>query len=73
MAPEFLQSGQVRKRQKRAIIQQAGDVSVFKYIETFYNPDRMHQALGYLTPDQYEAVHAAATEVVMVPVTGGQS
>ena len=32
--------------------------SVFKYIETFYNRVRIHQALGYKTPDQYEAEHA---------------
>ncbi len=32
--------------------------SVFKYIETFYNRVRIHQALGYKTPDQYEAENA---------------
>ena len=36
-------------------------LSVFKYIETFYNPVRLHQTLGYLSPDQYEAEHAPAT------------
>jgi len=36
-------------------------LSVFKYIETFYNPVRLHQALGYLSPDQYEAQNAPAT------------
>ena len=30
---------------------------VFKYIETFYNGKRIHQTLGYKTPDQYEAEH----------------
>ena len=35
-------------------------LSVFKYIETFYNPVRLHQTLGYLAPDQYEADHAPA-------------
>ncbi len=35
-------------------------LSVFKYIETFYNPIRLHQTLGYLPPDQYEAEHAPA-------------
>lgn len=35
-------------------------LSVFKYIETFYNPVRLHQTLGYLSPDQYEAEHAPA-------------
>lgn len=36
-------------------------LSVFKYIETFYNPVRLHQTLGYLSPDQYEAENAPAT------------
>ena len=35
-------------------------LSVFKYIETFYNPIRLHQTLDYLSPDQYEAEHAPA-------------
>lgn len=33
-------------------------LSVFKYIETFYNSVRIHQALGYRSPNQYEAEHA---------------
>lgn len=36
-------------------------LSVFKYIETFYNAERLHQTLGYQTPVQYEADHAPAT------------
>ena len=28
--------------------------SVFRYIETFYNSERIHQALDYLTPEQVE-------------------
>jgi len=39
---------------------QAARLSVFKYIETFYNPVRTHQTLGYLSPDQYEAENAPA-------------
>jgi putative transposase len=35
-------------------------LSVFKYIETFYNPVRIHQHLDYLSPDQYEAENAPA-------------
>ena len=35
-------------------------LSVFKYIETFYNPVRLHQTLGYKSPDQFEADHAPA-------------
>ncbi len=37
--------------------------SVFHYIEVFYNRHRIHQALGYLTPEQYEAVHAPVSKV----------
>lgn len=33
-------------------------LSVFTYIETFYNRTRLHQTLGYKSPDQYEAEHA---------------
>jgi putative transposase len=33
-------------------------LSVFKYIETFYNSVRIHQTLGYRSPNQYEAEHA---------------
>jgi putative transposase len=36
-------------------------LSVFRYIETFYNPVRIHQTLGYLSPSQYEAENAPAT------------
>ena len=35
-------------------------VSVFRYIETFYNSVRLHQTLGYLSPNTYEAEHAPA-------------
>jgi putative transposase len=38
-------------------------LSVFKYIETFYNPVRIHQTLGYLSPDQYEAENTPALAV----------
>jgi putative transposase len=36
-------------------------LSVFKYIETFYNPERLHQTLDYKSPNQFEADHAPAT------------
>lgn len=35
-------------------------LSVFKYLETFYNPVRLHQTLGYKSPNQHEADHAPA-------------
>jgi len=37
-------------------------LSVFKYIDLFDNPKRIHRALGYLSPEQYEADHAPATK-----------
>lgn len=35
-------------------------LSVFKYIEVFYNRQRLHQSLGYKTPEEFEADHAPA-------------
>ena len=35
-------------------------LSVFKYIETFYNTVRLHQTLDYQSPNQFEAHHAPA-------------
>lgn len=35
-------------------------LSVFKYIEVFYNRQRLHQTLGYKTPEQFEAENAPA-------------
>lgn len=32
-------------------------LSVFRYIETFYNTERIHQSLDYLTPVQFEEQH----------------
>ena len=30
--------------------------AVFDYIEAFYNPRRLHSALGYLSPEDYEQI-----------------
>jgi len=35
-------------------------LSVFRYIETFYNPVRLHETLNYLSPDTYESDNAPA-------------
>jgi len=35
-------------------------LSVFKYIESFYNSERIHQSLNYQTPDEFERKYHAA-------------
>jgi transposase InsO family protein len=35
---------------------------VFDYIECFYDPARLHSALGYLSPVEYEQRHSAAPD-----------
>lgn len=35
-------------------------IDIFEYVEVFYNRERRHSALGYLSPTEYEARHAAA-------------
>jgi putative transposase len=37
--------------------------SIFQYIEMFYNRKRIHQKLGYMTPEQYEAKYEKAKTV----------
>ena len=37
---------------------EAARLSVFKYVDTFYNPVRLHQSLGYKSPEQFETEHA---------------
>jgi putative transposase len=37
-------------------------IQVFEYIEGFYNPRRRHSALGYLSPDRYEATTSITIE-----------
>ena len=34
--------------------------NVFEYIETFYNPVRLHSYLGYLSPMEFEANYHGA-------------
>jgi putative transposase len=39
---------------------EAARQAIFRYIEVFYNRTRRHSALGYLSPDAFEARYAAA-------------
>ena len=42
-------------------------LAVFSYIEAFHNPQRMHSALGYLSPIEYEKMlKVKCVETVMV-------
>ena len=34
-------------------------VEIFRYIETWYNRKRLHSALGYMAPDEYESLVSA--------------
>jgi putative transposase len=34
--------------------------AIFEYIEVFYNRQRLHQTLGYITPDQFESMNCVA-------------
>jgi putative transposase len=38
---------------------QQAKAAIFKYIEGFYNRQRRHSHLGYLSPDQYEKKNVA--------------
>lgn len=38
-------------------------LSVFRYIEGFYNPRRRHSALGYKSPEEYERMFRSSLEV----------
>lgn len=29
-------------------------IHIFEYIEVFYNPERLHSSLGYVSPAEYE-------------------
>ena len=32
-------------------------LAIFRYIETWYNPRRLHSSLGYQSPIEYEETH----------------
>jgi putative transposase len=44
--------------------QLAARTALFEYLEVFYNRQRRHSALGYLSPHEYERRYATQTAVV---------
>ena len=45
--------------------------AIFEYIEMFYNPVRLHSALGYKSPREFERMHLNSSIYSMCPVNGG--
>jgi putative transposase len=37
-------------------------LAMVDYIEHFYNPDRRHSSLSYLTPTEFEDLHSTSTQ-----------
>jgi transposase InsO family protein len=37
-------------------------VAIADYIENFYNSDRRHSSLNYLTPDEFEDLHLSQNQ-----------
>ena len=37
-------------------------LAMAEYIEDFYNSDRRHSSLGYLTPNEFEDVHSTTSQ-----------
>ncbi len=47
---------------------------LFRYIDGFYNTERIQKDLGWLSPDEYEAAwHAAQAEPTTIPASPTRS
>jgi putative transposase len=44
----------LRLNRSRFATRDQARLAVFDYIETFYNPRRLHSSLGHRSPDDYE-------------------
>jgi transposase InsO family protein len=44
--------------------------SIFEYIEVFYNRQRIHSTLGYLSPDAFEKQHDSHSQYLQIGAVG---
>ena len=59
MAESFFATLECELLDRRRFKSQAeAEIAVFDFIEGWYNPQRRHSSLGYLSPMQYEQRHA---------------
>jgi transposase InsO family protein len=42
------------------VLEKTNCAAIFDYIEVFYNRQRLHQTLGYTSPEEYEKLAASA-------------
>lgn len=62
MAESFFATLECELLERRRFKSQAeAEIAVFDFIEGWYNPQRRHSALGYLSPMNYEQRHATLT------------
>ena len=62
MAESFFATLECELLERRRFKSQAeAEIAVFDFIEGWYNPQRRHSALGYLSPMNYEQQHATLT------------
>ncbi|EFK97266.1 IS3 family transposase [sediment metagenome] len=71
MAESFFASLECELLDRRCFRTQAeARMAVFRYLEGWYNPRRRHSALGYLSPMNFEAKHAATVTWPTLAVAG---
>ena len=46
---------------------QAAQAAIFEYMEVFYNRQRLHSTLGYMTPAEYEGALSGGVQVYHPP------
>jgi transposase InsO family protein len=51
-----MQSELLNRQRWRSIVELTGAIA--EWLESFYNSERRHSALNYLTPDEFEDLHS---------------